>query len=100
MAQEDLDVIAERSYSVENDPTNVVVVRIGRPQPYQDQKDWFCILELSGPAGRRRTEVGGIDAIQALQGVLRMAGIQVAETNRNLDGRLRREGFDDGDLGW
>jgi hypothetical protein len=66
-----------------------VVVSIGRPQPFEDSKDYWVPYKISGGGIEKEFYAGGIDAIQALQLVMVSLGAELKALSRTLGGRLK-----------
>jgi hypothetical protein len=48
-----------------------VTVKIGKPYPAPDGKDWYCPYGITTPTRERMSYAGGIDAVQALRLAMR-----------------------------
>ena len=96
------EVIAVRTLHLANDPSRLVVVQMGKPQPLPDTlgKGHYCPYRISGPGVERTFYAAGVDAFQALELGLKMVGADLAALNTKLDGQLRWECDDQGSLGF
>src|SRR5260370_15024306 len=96
------EVIAIRTLSLANDPSRKVVVMMGKPQPLPDAlgDDHYCPYQISGAGTERIFYGAGVDAFQALELGLKMIGVDLAVLNRKLDGQLRWDRAEQGDLGF
>jgi hypothetical protein len=77
-----------------------VVVKIGKPVPFPDGRDYFCPYQITGIGDEKIRYSGGIDAVQALQLALIGAGSHLFALNDSCAARLRWEGDEHGDLGF
>jgi hypothetical protein len=64
------DVIARRQLCLvgSDGSESEVIVSIGRPQPFEDLKDYWVPYKISGGGIDKEFYAGGVDAIQALHG--------------------------------
>jgi hypothetical protein len=84
----------------ETSPDDEVVVKIGKPQPFPDGRDYFCPYQITGLGDGKVRYSGGIDAIQALHLAIVGAGSDVFALNELCGGQLRWDGDERGDLGF
>ena len=84
----------------ETSPDKEAVVKIGKPQPFPDGRDYFCPYQITGLGDEKVRYFGGIDAIQALHLAIVAAGADVFALNELCGGRLRWDGDEHGDLGF
>jgi hypothetical protein len=98
------DVIATRILYMEeaNESQRTITVRIGRPQPFPEPPDdYFVPYQIVGIGSEKVHYAAGIDAVQALQLVMRMIGDDMAAMNRDSAGAIHWEaGQNDHDLGF
>jgi|SRR5215472_1029963 len=105
MHLEDLgDVIATRILLIDDvtGSERTVTVRIGRPQMFSEPPDdYFVPYQIAG-AGSEKVRYGaGVDAVQALQLVMKMIGADLEALNREYAGAIRWEsGQSQGDFGF
>ena len=96
------EVIAVRRLSLTSDPTRIIVVKMGKPQPLPDAlgDDHYCPFQISGIGGEPVKYAAGVDAFQSIE--LAYKGIEAALAVLNGDhgGQLRCEGDEHGDLGF
>ncbi len=77
-----------------------VSVRIGKPSPFSDGRDYSCPFQIAG-IGDEKIRFGvGIDSVQALQSVMTMVGAYLFALNKSHNGGLNWEGDEHGDLGF
>ena len=71
------EVIAERvlTRSIDGGDPTEVIVRLGKPQPFQDGSGYFSPFEIVGIGERKLRYASGVDAFQSLQLVLRMISV-------------------------
>ena len=83
--------IAERRLTIQAAAPGAdsIVVRIGKPQRFPEDEDWFCPFEIVGQSERISHYAAGVDAVQALQLAMRMIEIDLATLNQRFSGRLR-----------
>jgi hypothetical protein len=96
------EVIAIRTLFLANDPSRKVVVKMGKPQPLPDAvgDDHYCPYQISGVGTERIFYGAGADAFQALELGLKMIGVDLAVLNKKLDGQLRWDCDEQGNLGF
>ena len=99
------DVIAERKLSVEGRPELDITVRFGKPRRleelYRDGKDngdMFCPFQILGIGDDRIHYSAGVDAVQALQLVMKKVTIELGVLKRDHGYEFRW--LDDTDLGF
>ena len=78
-------VIATRDLEFDGQP---VRVSIGMPRPEPGGMDYMCPYEISGPLTKRVFRSIGIDAVQALQLVMKMIGVELEVCAEAKTGRL------------
>ena len=94
-------VIATRMFHfVGEDTAKEIQVRIGKPCPFPDGKDFYCPYQITGVGDGNVQYAGGIDAVQALQLAMRMIACDLGLLNKSCGGKLRWEGDEAGDLGF
>ena len=82
-------VIATRELDLKDaDGDRPVIVRIGMPQPTDDEHDYYCPFEIDGLGDRTVRRAIGIDAVQALQLAIMMIGSILTASDEATDGRL------------
>jgi hypothetical protein len=81
-------------------PPSVVTVLLGKPQRLPNFPDYYCPYQIKGAGSEKIGYTCGIDAFQALQLVLSRLSMEVEVLNKELDGRLRWDADDRGDLGF
>jgi|SRR5271166_6181663 len=96
------EVIAVRTLHLANDPSQKVLVKMGKPQPLPNAlgDDHYCPYQISGAGCERIFYGAGVDEFQALELGLKMIGVDLAVLNRKLDGQLRWECDEQGALGF
>jgi hypothetical protein len=85
------DVIATRTLRFKRGKRarNIVTVRIGRPQPFPESPDdYFAPYQIIGIGSEKVRYAKGIDAVQALQLVMRVIGAELAALNRDSGGAI------------
>ena len=95
------EVIAERRLTVEGAQPgqDSVTVRIGKPRARPDSGDWYCPYQIVGAGSDPLRRAYGVDAVQALQLVMKMIGAYLSWLNQQYEGKIRW--LDDtGDLGF
>lgn len=95
-------VIATRSIKLEGSTETAYLVKIGLPQQFPDKTDFFCPVQIDSASGKEGnvSYSAGIDSVQALQlSMVLISGI-LSRLNRELNGKLRWEGGENGDLGF
>ena len=58
--------------------TNEVVVTIGKPQPFDDNEDYYCPYSIEYAGQKKVSYAGGMDAVQALQLTMKKIGADLA----------------------
>jgi hypothetical protein len=71
-----------------------VVVRIGVPRPFSEDGGWYCPYEIHTEQPRV-SYAAGLDAIQALQLVMRKIGFEIQILNEQTGGTLEWNGEQD-----
>ena len=96
------EVIATRELqlSAAGGPDRIVSVRIGKPRPFSDGRDYFCPYQITGVGDEKVSAAAGIDSVQALQLVMTAVGADLFALNRSCYGGLNWEGGKHGDLGF
>ena len=96
------EVVATRHFFLADDENQepVVSVRIGKPQPFPDQRDFFCPVEIRLPDSTRLTYTAGVDEIQTLRLMMKLLKSELEYVNGQFGGRLRWLGDESGDLGF
>jgi hypothetical protein len=77
-----------------------VSIRIGKPAPFSDGRDYFCPFQIAGIGDEKVRYAAGIDSVQALQLVITMVGAYLFALNRSHNGGLNWEGDGHGGLGF
>ena len=67
--------IASRQLMMGTEP---VVVSIGKPEPFDDNADFFCPYSIEYAGKRKVSYAGGMDAVQALQLAIKKIGSDLA----------------------
>ena len=81
-------VIAERSLTLESEPIEKILVRLGEPQALPSG-DFYCAFEILRGADRESHAIYGLDPFQALQLSLRHLASFLHHYNRTqVNGRL------------
>jgi len=78
-------VIATREFRADQ---AMITVLIGLPQKFPDEDDYFCPYQIVGLGSGRVRRAGGVDAVQALQGALKMIGADIYSSDEAQNGRL------------
>jgi hypothetical protein len=96
------EVIANREFSFpdENNRANRASILIGKPQPSPDSSDYQCHFLIKGLGDEKIQVARGVDALQALQSALILAGASLNHLNEKTGRRLRWAGGTRGDLGF
>jgi hypothetical protein len=81
----ELDVIAERLLIAKiGDQPSEVRVRFGKPLPHPEG-GWFCPYEIAGLGSDAARCIGGVDAVQALQLAMYMAGADLRARSNQMN---------------
>ena len=77
-------VIAERelAWTDRNGQNHRLKVEVGLPQPFNDSSGYFAPYQITGIGEDRIRYAAGIDAIQALQGVMVLIGADLFAINK------------------
>ena len=96
------EIIAIRELSLidESGVGRRVEVRIGKPTQFPDSTDYYAPFQITGIGSEKVLCAGGVDALQALQGVMVVVGAQLQALNSQHGGRLRWEGDSTGGFGF
>jgi hypothetical protein len=97
-----IEVVAKHVLVVLGDETSSarqVVMKIGKPQPFPDGRDYFCPWQITGRGDEKVRHSGEINAIQALHLAIVGAGADLFALNESCGRRLRWDGDKHGDLG-
>ena len=96
------EVIATRELHLTKDDgtRRVILVRLGKPKQFPDSSDYYVPFQVTGIGSERVFCAGGIDAFQALQGVMLVISAQLSALNAACANRLRWEGDGAGALGF
>lgn len=86
-------VIATRHLASAIHPKAKIVVEIGAPRRPRGREDYFCPYRIRGIGGEVTRAAYGVDAVQALQLVMRAIGAELA-------GHADLRFFEDEDLGF
>ncbi|MGO8998275.1 MAG: DUF6968 family protein [Polyangiaceae bacterium] len=92
-----LDVIASRTLELRHrdGSSTPVVVRIGRPEPIDDGRNYRCEYEIEGLSTTKRAWLGGVDGAQALWMALVGVGIVLRTSEEGKEGRITFDGGED-----
>ena len=93
-------VIAERELFVRDSPSAKVLVRMGKPRPFPDGKDWYCPYQITAFGNERIFYAAGVDAFQAIELCFKMIGTDLVAFARNNGQQFRWEADEEGDLGF
>ncbi len=97
------EVIATREFYVseDGDRRRQIVVKLGKPRPFEDDaSDCYCPFQVVGIGPERVYYAAGVDAFQALQLVMRMIGVHLHLLNKEQGGRLRWLNDNETELGF
>lgn len=96
------EVIATREFSFpdKNGRAASASVLIGKPLPSPDSSDYQCHFLIKGLGDETIQIARGLDALQALQSALILAGASLNHLNEKAGRRLRWAGSTRGDLGF
>lgn len=83
----------------DKNPTEVLI-RIGKPQPFPEEVDYYCPFQIIGLGDEEVDWSGGIDEIQALLLALEKVGSILNNSKEFKDGKLSWLGSDKGNLGF
>ena len=84
-----MDVIAQRLLMVSRDGRQEEIrIQIGRPQLFRGT-DYSCAYQITGAGVSKVKYAVGTDAIQALQLVMPMIGVDLATLNAAFDSSIR-----------
>ena len=78
-------IIATREFQTDQ---GKITVLIGLPQKFPEEEDYFCPYQIVGTGSGRVRRAGGVDAVQALQGALRMIGTDIYTSAEAQQGQL------------
>jgi hypothetical protein len=93
-------VVASRKLTVLGDDKKEIMVLIGMPEPYLDTSDYYCPFQIQGIGSERIEYAVGIDSVQAMLLAFKRIPVLLLLLNKELEGRLRWEGDESGDLGF
>ncbi len=65
-----------------------VLVKIGMPYEYNEQKDWCCPYELVSESHRRLYGMIGIDSLQALELTMKTIKTEIEFWEKSKDGKF------------
>jgi hypothetical protein len=94
------EIIARRKLYLADDKEKKIVVLIGKPNIFPDSSDYFCPFQVIGLGSEEVKYAGGFDAVQAIQLAIRMIGSELLAMNKSLNGKLRWDASESGDLGF
>lgn len=96
------EIIAVRELYIrdEQEPKGKIRVSIGKPQQFPDSNNYYCPFQVAGAGSENIKYAAGVDAIQSLQMVMVMLGATLQFLNERLNGAVRWEGSEEGDLGF
>lgn len=94
------EIIAERKLNIVGDEHRKLIVKIGKPQTFPDSLDYYCPYQIIGLGKEKIRYAGGIDAVQALILALKMIGADLYTSKESVEGKLRWEGDEKGNLGF
>jgi hypothetical protein len=94
------EIIATRSFHLADERVREVVVSIGKPQPFPDSEDYYCPYQVKELGRDGIKYVGGVDAFQALQEVMKVIGAELDALNQEHAGKLRWDDAEEGYLGF
>lgn len=80
--------------------TREAVVIIGKPRPFADSSGYYCPFQIRGLGSEKVKWAAGVDAVQAIELVMKAIGAELHVLNELHNGRLRWEADDTGDLGF
>jgi hypothetical protein len=103
MLIEDLgDIIATRTldYIGQGKQRLVVDIAIGKPRQFSDSEDYYVPYRIKGVGVEKLGYAAGVDAVQALQLVMRGIGADLLSISRKLPGQLRWIGNEPGEYGF
>ena len=93
-------VVASRMLTILGDDKKKIMVLIGMPRPYLNTSDYYCPFQIQGVGSEAVEYAVGIDSAQALLLALKRIPVLLLLLNKKLEGRLRWEGDESGDLGF
>jgi hypothetical protein len=80
-------IIATRVLTLRRPKGDIKIsIRIFAPVP--EEIDWSCRLEIDWPDGTRRLDVGGVDAVQAIELAMKAIGSQIYTSDHHESGNL------------
>jgi len=96
------EIIATRElYLAEDDGSRrLVIIKLGKPRQFPDSSDFYVPFQITGIGSETVLCAGGIDAFQALQGVMPVIGAQLSALNEEYAHRLRWEGDETSAVGF
>jgi hypothetical protein len=95
------DVVAVRELELSQGKTaKPVRVIIGKPLPFPDSSGYYCPFQITGAGSEEIKYAAGIDAVQALQGVMVLIAADLEFQNEKLGGKLHWEGDSRGGFGF
>ena len=63
--------------------TEDVIVVIGRPQPFDDEQDFYCPYSIEWGGQKKLSYAAGMDAVQALQLAMKKIGSDLAHLSKS-----------------
>jgi hypothetical protein len=96
------EIIAARKLYLLNDekPTREVFVLIGKPQQFRDSFDYYCPFQIEGIGSEAVRFAAGVDAIQAIELVMKAIGAELYVLRQKYQARLEWQAGEEGDLGF
>jgi len=95
------DVIATRKLFLAGEPDKLIVVEIGRPEPFPNGKDYICRWRIAGCGYENCFYAAGVDTLQAFQLALQGIGAELHHiVNEEFGGCLRWLSEDNADFGF
>jgi hypothetical protein len=74
-----------------------VSITVGKPQPFPNEKTYYCPFQISGAGQNTIKYAAGVDAVQSLQLVMSMIRANLESLSYELDATLIWEGGDQDD---
>ncbi|MCA9429461.1 MAG: hypothetical protein KC940_03025, partial [Candidatus Omnitrophica bacterium] len=81
-------IIAERQFTLSDNPDRIITARMGMPKVFSDNGDYCCPIQVLGAGNDRVLEVGGVDAVQAIDLALKALGARLWSMQKESGGKI------------
>lgn len=84
------ELIATRELSIKqpDGSRRDVTVKLGKPRKFPDSDDYYAPFQIVGIGSEKILRAGGVDAFQAIQGVMTVIGAQLAALEETVGERF------------